>query len=165
MKKNKLLFLAAILLALPLVSLAQEQDCMVLYLDDGTETKMELVGIDKVTFGETTVSVVANEGYAFDATAEYTAVRKIAFNLVSAGVNTLESVVQQLVVAPNPVTTSVWVKGYNPTDAALVTVWSVSGQLCRSISEWDGSPIDVSALPQGIYFLKINGKTLKFAKS
>ncbi len=41
---------------------------------------------------------------------------------------------------------------------------SADGRTITSNPAWDGSPIDVSSLPRGVYIFKVNNNTIKFTR-
>ncbi len=163
MKKNKLLAGLIAFLVLPAFCRAEQQEGMVIYLTDGTKQEMAFSGIRKLTFADNQFGVVGTSEGATDANFAYSSVRKIVFDLKSAGVGKVEASAQW-VVSPNPVVSQLSVVGYDAAEAASVAIYSMDGQLRRSIANWDGTPINVESLPSGIYLLTLNDQTFKFVK-
>ena len=45
-----------------------------------------------------------------------------------------------------------------------VEVFALNGTQCLAVAQWSGQPVDVSALPKGIYVLKVGNASFKFKK-
>ncbi len=166
MREKKLLMSAFLSCVVPCLCLAEEaQDKMVLSFSDGTEARMELSGIQRLDFLDASVSIVAAEGSSLlSSDVPYGDVKRITFDLsLGAGVKGTLADAAGVSVFPNPVTDFVNVRG-DFAEPVSVSVWSASGQLCKVVDKWDGSPIDVSSLSKGVYVLKVNGKSFKFVK-
>lgn len=152
--------------AVPCLCLAEEsQEKMVLSFSDGTEARMELSGIQRLAFSDANVSIVVKESSSMSGIdVPYGDVKKITFDLKSGtGVEGTLAAAVGVSVFPNPVTDFVNVRG-DFAEPVGVSVWSASGQLCKTVDKWDGSPIDVSSLSKGVYVLRVDGKSFKFVK-
>lgn len=69
----------------------------------------------------------------------------------------------ELFAYPNPVTDRIFVKGL--TESAVVSIFNVAGSVVGQGVANDGVfSEDVSALQEGVYFLRVDGKTLRFVK-
>ena len=68
-----------------------------------------------------------------------------------------------LLVYPNPSSSMVTVV-YNSQTISNVKIYSISGRLLINKQILSGGQIDVSFLPKGFYFLKVNNQTSKFVK-
>lgn len=49
-------------------------------------------------------------------------------------------------------------------DKAQVSIYALNGQQVLALGNWKGSDINVSALPSGIYVIKVGNKSAKFRK-
>ena len=45
-----------------------------------------------------------------------------------------------------------------------IEVYALNGTQCLAVAQWSGQPVDVSALPKGIYVLKVGNASFKFKK-
>lgn len=48
--------------------------------------------------------------------------------------------------------------------AANAAIYSVGGQKIVDLKAWNGSPVNVGSLANGVYILKVNNKSFKFIK-
>lgn len=48
--------------------------------------------------------------------------------------------------------------------AASAAVFGTDGRKMMGAEHWDGTPVDVSSLPKGVYIFKVNNNTFKFIK-
>ncbi|MDR1543831.1 MAG: T9SS type A sorting domain-containing protein [Prevotellaceae bacterium] len=73
-----------------------------------------------------------------------------------------------IVIYPNPVTTELQITNYELKENEKIEIFDVSGRgvvwAMRALPIRETQTINVSALPQGIYFIKIGTKTAKFIK-
>ncbi|MBR5787850.1 MAG: T9SS type A sorting domain-containing protein [Muribaculaceae bacterium] len=131
------------------------------------ETK--LTAIDKITFTDTSFSIhfdssshltdVASAHYA------YGEVEKITFSDISSIQKIGNEDNIRLLISPNPVDDIIRIVGYNTTEPAQLSIYSLDGEEMMRIDNWQGEPIDASQLSAGIYILRINTHTIKFIKS
>ena len=54
--------------------------------------------------------------------------------------------------------------GWGDRGAAPLEIYSIGGGREVRIGEWNGTAVDVSSLPHGIYVLKAGSETAKFRK-
>lgn len=88
---------------------------------------------------------------SFDANGEITGVDAVAMDVSSS-----------LRVTPSPAIDFITVKGC--TDGASLTIFASDGKKVASVTDYDGSPLDISPLPSGIYIVKYNSSSAKFFK-
>ncbi len=50
------------------------------------------------------------------------------------------------------------------TDAASAAIYSADGRKMMGAEHWDGTPVETSSLPKGVYIFKVNNNTFKFIK-
>ena len=67
-------------------------------------------------------------------------------------------------VFPNPATDKIKIESPVSLDNSAVEIYSISGKLVIKTSLNSKSEINISNLPNGIYIIKINSKTVNFAK-
>ena len=137
--------------------------------EDRPVIETKLTKIDKITFTDTNFSIhfdsssqlieVASEDYA------YGEVEKITFS----NINSIENIGKEenvkLMISPNPVDDIIRITGYNNSEPAQLSIYSLNGEEVMRIENWQGEPIDASLLSSGIYILRINTTTIKFIKS
>lgn len=68
-----------------------------------------------------------------------------------------------LVVYPNPSTSFIRIKSQGD-EILKINLYSLQGQLLLQGDFQSDEAIDVNALPAGLYFVQVNGLTLKFCK-
>ena len=59
---------------------------------------------------------------------------------------------------------SVRINGWGDRGAASLEIYGLNGGKEVNVSGWDGSVVDVSSLPHGIYILNVGNETAKFRK-
>lgn len=137
--------------------------------EDKPMIETKLTAIDKITFTDTSFSIhfdssshltdVASEHYA------YGEVEKITFS----NINSIENIGKEenvkLMISPNPVDNIIRIVGYNNSEPAQLSIYSLNGEEVMRIENWQGETIDASPLSAGIYILRINTTTIKFIKS
>ena len=136
--------------------------------EDRPVIETKLTKIDKITFTDTNFSIhfdsssqlieVASEDYA------YGEVEKITFS----NINSIENIGKEenvkLMISPNPVDNIIRIVGYNNSEPAQLSIYSLNGEEVMRIENWQGETIDASPLSAGIYILRINTTTIKFIK-
>lgn len=137
--------------------------------EDRPVIETKLTKIDKITFTDTNFSIhfdsssqlieVASEDYA------YGEVEKITFS----NINSIENIGKEenvkLMISPNPVDNIIRIVGYNNSEPAQLSIYSLNGEEVMRIENWQGETIDASPLSAGMYILRINTTTIKFIKS
>ena len=137
--------------------------------EDKPMIETKLTAIDKITFTDTSFSIhfdssshltdVASEHYA------YGEVEKITFSDISSIQNVSKDDNLKLMISPNPVNDIIRIVGYNNSEPAQLSIYSLNGEEVMRIENWQGETIDASPLSAGIYILRINTTTIKFIKS
>lgn len=157
MKRAVVAFMAAILCQGAFADLKTE--LTVVAFDSKTDVfKIEESG--EVSFGEKVLVVKENE----KAEAKTLSLGNISKLLIKeiTGVNDVASESQSISLYPNPASSEVFVSGIEGKQT--VEIYSISGVLVMKASVENGSAINISNLRQGIYILKVDGKTVKLCK-
>lgn len=128
---------------------------------DGTESKVILSDIRNLTFPDTDNFYLNHQNgtsYIF----QTTTVRKLMFTTVS-GIQ--ESAKENCIsIYPNPTKNYFYIKNESG-DNMDIAIYSVSGTELANLQKISPSQsIDVSALPKGMYLVKVNGQTFKLLK-
>ena len=146
-----------------LSALSASADDNVTVVTASGETPYAMESISRIDFSETGITVVAQdkEGvtYAFDE------IRKIVFTTTPAGIEPMTTAQKSkltLTVADGG--RSITVNGWGDRGAASLEIYSIGGGREVRIGEWNGTAVDVSSLPHGIYVLKAGSETAKFRK-
>ena len=132
--------------------------------------------LETVTVTDATVIRFASSGIEFyktdgsgtsagvlETTINYSGVDHLSF---AYGLNKVEGLVSDgtsLALRENPVSDVLDLIGFDGNEAD-VYVYDLSGALKLKVSAWNGSPIGVAQLSQGVYILKVNNSTIKFIK-
>ena len=77
-------------------------------------------------------------------------------------VNNLSSDYQSVALYPNPASSEVFISGIDGKQT--VEIYSISGVLVQKTTVENGSAIGIGRLRQGVYILKVDGKTVKLCK-
>ncbi len=77
-------------------------------------------------------------------------------------VHNLSSDSQSISLYPNPASSEVFISGIEGKQT--VEIYSISGVLVMKASVENGSAVNISSLRQGIYIVKVDGKTVKLCK-
>ena len=88
-------------------------------------------------------------------------ITKLLIKEVSA-VNDLSSDSQSITLYPNPASSEIFISGFEGVQT--VEIYSISGVLAMKTTAENGSVINISNLRQGIYIVKVDGKTVKLCK-
>lgn len=127
------------------------------------ETPYEMESISKIDFSDAGLTVVSKGEsgvtYAFDE------IKKIVFSNTSTGIEPMTAVQKsKLSLTVDNAGLSVFVNGWGNRGSARLVVYSMSGGTEVNIGEWNGTKVDVSSLPHGIYILKVGNEAVKFKK-
>ena len=138
---------------------AAQQPAVIAITADGDENTYALSEVQNITFSSETASyadykMVVNKK---DATSKSN-VRCVKFGATTA-IQEVENDGVSLYVFPNPVSDYLQVVGAERNSE--IRIVSMQGNIVKMSND---SRIDVSTLLPGVYFLKVNGKTLKFVK-
>ena len=77
-------------------------------------------------------------------------------------VNDLSSDSQSITLYPNPASSEIFISGFEGRQT--VEIFSISGVRVMKTSVENGSVINISNLRQGVYIVKVDGKTVKLCK-
>ena len=169
MNLNKKIILGALCLSCLGVGNASANVMQIHFNEDRPVIETKLTKIDKITFTDTNFSIhfdsssqlieVASEHYA------YGEVEKITFSDFASIQKIGKEDNINLLISPNPVDDIIRITGYNNSEPAQLSIYSLNGEEVIRIENWQGEPIDASLLSSGIYILRINTTTIKFIKS
>lgn len=163
MKKKCLMMCVAAVgaLSVPKIVWADDGDKLLLHLRDGGQTQEVLLAdLQKITFGADAFTMLV-AGSTTEV--KYDAISKLTFGLKGSGVENVMSD-SGLLLYPNPAVDCVNLQGWNASEPAVFSVYSVTGQCCLTISDWMGEPVSVSGLEKGLYIIKVNNNVFKFWK-
>jgi len=114
-----------------------------------------------VDSGTTVVLVPSKAGYVFTPTS--ITCSNVSSNLYNkdfqatdVGIADVDNTNTELVVYPNPTKGIVYI-----SSECDIKLYDIQG---KKLQEIRGNQIDISSYPQGMYFLKVEGKTLKIVK-
>lgn len=127
------------------------------------ESPFEMESISRIDFSDAGLTVVS-EGEA-GVTFAFDEIKKIVFSTTPAGIEPMTAVQKSkltLTVANGG--QSVSVNGWGDRGTAPLEIYSIGGCQEIKIGGWNGSSVDVSSLPHGIYILKAGDETAKFRK-
>ena len=158
---KKILILLLFVLANAMMAKAQSN--LYVYAKDGTtEETIALADINKITFEGANLVVTPKVGS--QKVIPLTAVKSLQFAPNDAtGLMNLQA---DAVAGPAVTVQSgiVKVSGWDASRRASVYVYGVGGQQLYSQSGWNGSDIDISSLPKGVYIIKIENQSTKIRK-
>lgn len=131
------------------------------YDTEAQPVEFALSEISKVKFGAGNFSVLLGEdeaGGSFD----LKNVSRITFGEASA----VEFVERDgaMVVTPNPVRSTLVVKGGQDLHGYDMNIYAITGAQVMQVAAWQGETVDVSQLPAGVYIINIQSETIKFVK-
>lgn len=151
------------ILSLPIMAMlsvaATAQVKMVVVQSDGSNKEFDLATTQKLTFADDYLNV--SNTLAAAQSFSLSNVKVIKF---TGGATSIESVSQSPAAKLSfaYANGTIAVNGLSqPTNAALYTI---GGQQVSRLSSWDGSPVSVSTLPQGVYIIKVGNAAYKFVK-
>lgn len=108
--------------------------------------------------------------YAVIATQDGCVDTSSCFALLNLSANNLQASVEYIKLYPNPVKSSLLIKNqWNKQWAAPLNIYDVNGRLIQSTQmefdyEGEERELSVSALAKGVYYLNLNGETIRFIK-
>ena len=169
MSINKKLILGIVCLSYLGVGSISANVMQIHFNEDRPMIETKLTAIDKITFTDTSFSIhfdssshlteVASELYG------YGEVEKITFSDISSIGKISKEDNFKLLISPNPVNDIIRIMGYNSSEPAQLSIYSLDGEEVIRIENWQDEAIDASQLSAGIYILRINTTTIKFIKS
>ena len=129
---------------------------------DGTESQVSLTDIRNLTFSNADnfyVNLLTGVSDSF----QYTSVRKLVFTTTS-GLHEEVDAKNLISIYPNPAKSFINLKNLDGKEMNVV-IYSVAGiQVANLKNVSEGQSIDVSFLPNGVYFVKVNNQTFKLLK-
>ena len=161
MKKNQLIVLISSLL---LSGSMFATDLVTVQTTSGESTGYDVDAITKIAFDDTALKIVASDSegttYAIDE------IKKISFGKGSPsaveGLKT-DRVSKITVYVPRD-GNSLIVNGWEGNEATRLDIYGTNGALMQRNDKWRGEQVDISALPSGIYVVRIGNKTAKIKK-
>lgn len=149
MRKRRLLTLMLVLLVGSLSMMAQSK--LVVHQTDGSSKQFDIASIKKMLVSPQTFSVFTQDENAI----AVAGIQSIKFSLEGSGIN---NAVVGSDIALQRNGDILTIEGLKAGDR--VQLYNVNGQMTGNI---DGKLLNLSTLNRGVYILKINNKTIKFA--
>ena len=155
------LFLLAVPLFFPGQSKAEEKECVIVVLKDGTINATPIVATDRIAFGNSDFTVVSKDGdkesYA------YKNVSKVKLGEAYDYVPAIAGDDVSLMVWPSITSSMLNISGHNPGE--VISVYSLNGERLISCSPSDEFiQLNVSNLRSGHYILTCGDKSVRFIK-
>lgn len=111
--------------------------------------------LNKIVFHDSELSIIFRNNQ--QSKAAYSDLQKLMFVVQPSGVEDVTTKRLSMVYRDG----SIYVDGWNE-GLANAAIYDVSGRMHGLIKAWNGAPIEVNHLAQGIYILRINGHSMKF---
>lgn len=130
--------------------------------NEATLLEKPLSEVKRVAFAERSVDFLDQNQQSMGRHA-LSEIKKIVFSAGTAGIAPVASETTELTLTQRQ-----GVLTLSGPEAALrgaAAIYATDGRLLFLDKNWQGEAIDASALPAGIYLLKVNTKTFKFRKS
>ena len=124
---------------------------------DGSEQLYELDENDRISFQNDEILVITQNGT--DIQIPISSIRKVTFDEVLA---TAENEAENTGISPNPTSNSFTISGINGFQQ--MNIYSIDGKLVKCEIIDCGQSIDISELPQGLYYVNINKQNFKLIK-
>lgn len=130
---------------------------------DGSEQSYTLDSISKLTFSGN--NLVVNLASGINQPNSLTAVRKIYFSSVPVKVEDSkdQQIYHEVILYPNPVNDILTIQNM-PEQVTNLEIFGLDGKYIMQAGVLNGNSVDVSALPGGSYFLKLNNYMIGFVK-
>ena len=161
--KRKLLLLLSIVLPLfaTFSVYAQQTDITVHFRSNVNSAPQTLQNVDKFYFedGNIIFKMLDETTVVF----AYADIKKMTLNYNQPDLTDVEGTSVVDGVYPNPVSDVLYFN-FAGNQEMSIQIFSATGQLVKSEILQSDEPIDVSALQEGLYIIKINDKTFKFSK-
>lgn len=156
--KHKILILVYFFTCISL--LANAQSTVLRITKTGNSTlDFQVSQISKVLFNDSTMIINMTDGFINNIP-----ISSIRSFVVRDFTKLVEIEQRTLVVYPNPVSSNIMLLNLD-YQTHLADIYAVTGQLLlQKFVSFTNNIIDVSALKEGIYVLKLNGQTIKFTK-
>lgn len=131
---------------------------LVIKMNDGTETIWNYESLHNICFEDETTLIIVERDNLYTHPYNIAEINKLYFNssenIFELGEN------NNSFVFPNPAKDDIRIIGIKNQEIEII---SIDGKSMLRIF-YDGKSLDVSSLPQGLYLIKTNNKTLKFEK-
>ena len=124
---------------------------------NGDEQIYQLDGNDRISFPNDETMVITQNGT--DIQILISEIRKVTFNEVLA---TAENETESIGIFPNPTSNSFTISGINGFQQ--MNIYSIDGKLVKREIIDCGQSIDISELPQGLYYVNVNKQNFKLIK-
>ena len=155
--EKMLLLVFAILSVGDTVKAQQTEIQAVITRHNGDEQIYQLGGNDRISFPNDETMVITQNGT--DIQILISEIRKVTFNEVLA---TAENETESIGIFPNPTSNSFTISGINRFQQ--MNIYSIDGKLVKREIIDCGQSIDISGLPQGLYYVNINKQNFKLIK-
>lgn len=137
------------------------QNNLTLHFVSGSERTTALSSLSKITFSGSNMVMTFTNGI-FESI-DLLSVQKIGFTNLNE-VESIDEAGDALMVYPSPAADQITLVNI-PEGSKLATIYRLDGFVTSKIQLSSASQdIDVSALPNGLYLLRVNNNTVKFAK-
>ena len=160
--KNKLLFFPGLLffLFLSVASQVHSQNYSLKIKNvDGSEKEISLSNLKKITFQDSNMNLTYS-----DSTSELLSLAVIQHMLFATATSIVSTYEPALKVYPNPAGNYLQISNLTLSKGP-VSIYNTSGVMVKRIQSNSGSQhVDVSDLPKGLYFVRVNNQNLKFIK-
>ena len=151
-------FLSLLLLGFGNIIKAQQVDIhAVITKTDGSEQVYELSESDRISFPSDEILVITQNGS--DIQIPIAEIRKVTFDEILANA---ETAAKNIGIFPNPANNSFTVSGIN--EVQQLKIYSIDGRLVKQEAVSCSQSIDISELPQGLYYVNINKLNFKLIK-
>lgn len=158
MKHHNFFILAFLLLA---AYICQGQVVVTAYNHDNTTNTYHISPSGNINFTNNQM-IISEDGLSTSLiTLDVDQLKKVTFSNQSNTIITPSSTAVPMLY-PNPAMCYITLQGIGSTPTP-VTIYSVSGKQLRQQLCQDGSTIDVSTLPSGLYFVRIDNHIIKLA--
>ena len=155
--EKMLLLVFAILSVGDTVKAQQTEIQAVITRHNGDEQIYQLNENDRISFPNDETLVITQNGT--DIQIPISEIRKITFDEVLA---TAENEAKNIGIFPNPADNSFTVSGIN--EVRQLKIYSIDGRLVKQETVGCGQSIDITELPQGLYYVNINKQNFKLIK-
>ena len=156
--KTKKLLLLLLIIAGPLFQLTAQNVVCVVTTTDNEEHSIDLWEDHQMYFDQAYRLVIQNSpnsNHVFP----LSEIRKVVFTEIT---GTEESHAQAPYILPNPSSNHFIIR--NLPETCQGQVFALDGRLVKEFEASEGSVIDISELPKGMYLLQLQGQTLKLMK-
>ena len=155
---EKMLLLVFAILSIGNTVKAQQTEIQaVITRHNGDEQIYQLDENDRISFPNDEILVITQNGT--DIQIPISEIRKVTFNEVLA---TAENKAENIGIFPNPADNSFTVSGIN--EVRQLKIYSIDGRLVKQETVGCGQSIDITKLPQGLYYVNINKQNFKLIK-